>query len=148
VVCRYGYVGKIVADRGELDAQEAEELFEGLGVKLSLTTAYNPEANGKVERGHGLIVKALVRACEGQVGNWPRLLPYALWANQTTHSSVTGFMPAELYGQKPVMPTERTISSWAALEWRNEMSWEQLLAARIQLLERRPEDTEWAAERL
>ena len=28
VVCRYGCVGKIVADRGELDAQEAEELFE------------------------------------------------------------------------------------------------------------------------
>jgi hypothetical protein len=27
VVCRYGCVGKIVADRGELDAQEAEELF-------------------------------------------------------------------------------------------------------------------------
>ena len=71
VVCRYGCVGKIVADRGELDAQEAEELFDRLGVKLSLTTTYNPEANGKVERGHGPIVKALVRACGGQVGNWP-----------------------------------------------------------------------------
>jgi hypothetical protein len=112
VVCRYGCVGKIVADRGELDAQEAEELFDRLGVKLSLTTAYNLEANWKVERGHGPIVKALVRACEGQVGNWPRLLPYALWADRTMHNSVTGFMPAELmYGQKPVMLTERTISS-------------------------------------
>ena len=39
-----------MADRGELDAKEAEELFDRLGVKLSLTTAYNPEANGKVER--------------------------------------------------------------------------------------------------
>jgi transposase InsO family protein len=56
VVCRYGCVGKIVADRGEVDAQEAEELFDRLGVKLSLTTAYNPKANGKVERGHGPIV--------------------------------------------------------------------------------------------
>jgi hypothetical protein len=27
-------------------------------------------------------------------------------------------MPAELmYGQKPIMPTERTISSWAAMDW-------------------------------
>ena len=78
VICRYGCVGKIVADRGELDTEEAEELFDRLGVKLSLTTTYNPEANGKVERGHGPIVKALVRACGGQVGNWPRLLPYAL----------------------------------------------------------------------
>ena len=49
VVCRYGCVGKIVADRGDLDACEAMDLFERLGVKLSLTTAYNPEANGKIE---------------------------------------------------------------------------------------------------
>ena len=39
-------MGKIVADQGELDAEEAEELFDRLGIKFSLTTAYNPEANG------------------------------------------------------------------------------------------------------
>ena len=32
VICRYGCVGKIVVDRGELDAEEAEELFDRLGV--------------------------------------------------------------------------------------------------------------------
>ena len=47
VVCQYRCIGKIVADRGELDAQEAEELFDRLGVKFSLTMAYNPEANGR-----------------------------------------------------------------------------------------------------
>ena len=57
-----GCVGKIVADRGELDVEEAKELFDRLGVKLTLTTAYYPKANGKVERGHGPIVKAIVRA--------------------------------------------------------------------------------------
>mgnify|MGYP000217462455 CR=1 FL=1 len=132
-----------------MDAQEAEELFDRLGVKLSLTTAYNPEANEKVERGHGPIVKVLVWACGGQVGNWPRLLPYALWADRTTHSSVTGFMPAELmYGQKPIIPTERTISSWAAVDRKDEMSREELLATRIRQLERRPEDVERAVEKL
>ena len=115
VICRYGCVGKIVADHGELDVEEAEELFGRLGVKMSLTTAYNPEANGKVERGHGPIVKALVRACGGEVGNWPRLLPYALWADRTTHSSVTGYMSAELiFGQKTIMPMERR-------QWTGEM---------------------------
>jgi hypothetical protein len=58
-------------------------------------------------------------------------------------------MPAELmYGKKPVMSIERTIASWAALEWRNEMSREELLAARIRQLERRPEDVMRATERL
>ena len=65
VICRYRCVGKIMADRGELDAEEAEELLNRLGVKLSLTTTSNPEANGKIERGHSPIVKAIVRACEG-----------------------------------------------------------------------------------
>ena len=69
VICRYGCVGKIVADCGELDVKKSWELFDRLGVKLSLTTAYNPKANGKVERGHGPVVKAIVRACEGRVGN-------------------------------------------------------------------------------
>ena len=49
VICRYGCVGKIVADRGEIDAEETKELFNWLDVKLSLTTAYNPKANGKIE---------------------------------------------------------------------------------------------------
>ena len=84
VICRYGCIGKIVVDRGELDAEEAEELFDQLDVKLSLTTAYNPEANGKIEWGHSLIVKAIVHECEGRVGDWLRLLPYALWADRTT----------------------------------------------------------------
>ena len=114
VICRYGCVGKIVADRGELNAHEAIEIFERLGVKLSLAISYNLEENGNIERRHGPIVKAIVRACDGRVGNWPRLLPYALWANRTSHSSLTGFMPAKLmYGQKPVMPIEETITSWS-----------------------------------
>ena len=113
-----------------LTEEEAKELFDQLGVKLSLTTAYNPEANRKIERGHGPIVKAIVCTCEGRVGSWPRLLPYALWADRTTHSSVIGYMPTELmYGQKPIMPVERMIASWTAINWSNEMSREELLAA-------------------
>ena len=79
-----------------MDAEEAEELFDQLGVKLSLTMAYNPKANGKVEWGHGPIVKAIVRACKGRVSNWLRLFSYALWADRTTHNLVTWYMPAEL----------------------------------------------------
>ena len=87
VICRYRCVGNIVADKGELNAHEAIEIFERLGVKLSLAISYNLEENGNIERRHGPIVKAIVRACDGRVRNWPRLLPYALWANRTTHSS-------------------------------------------------------------
>ena len=67
-----------------------------------LTTAYNPEANGKFERGHSPIMKVLVKASNDKIKYWPQLLAYALWADQTTHSSVTGSMPTELMtGQAP-----------------------------------------------
>ena len=62
---------------------------------------------------------------------------------------MTGFMPGELmYGQKPMMPIEETITSSVAMPWENEMSREELLATRIRQLERRREDLELAKERL
>ena len=40
-------------------------------------------------------------------------LPYALWADRTTHSSVIGYMPAELMtGQATVMPPQTAITTW------------------------------------
>ena len=54
VICRYGCVGKIVAYRGELDAEEPKELFDQLGVKLSLTTTYNWR---QTERLNGVTVR-------------------------------------------------------------------------------------------
>ena len=61
-----------------MDTHEAIELFDRLGLKLSLTTAYNPEASEKVELEHDPIVKAIVRTCNGRIRNWPRHLPYEL----------------------------------------------------------------------
>ena len=56
-----------------------------------------------------------------------------------------GFMLAELmYGQKPIMPIEQTISLWAAVDWRDKMSREELLAA----CGRKPEDMERAKAKL
>ena len=81
VFCRYGCVGRVVADRGELDSDEAREFFGKHGVQLTLTTANNPEVNGKIEWGHSPIVKALVKSCDGDVRNWPHLLAYTLWAD-------------------------------------------------------------------
>ncbi|KAL3676054.1 hypothetical protein R1sor_026002 [Riccia sorocarpa] len=149
VVCRYGCVGKITADGGELDAQEARDFFQRYGLKLSLTTAYNPEGNAKSERGHPPIVKALVKACDGRVREWPRLLPFALWADRTTHSSVTGYMPAELVqGQKPIMPVEEQVPTWSVLPWADNLTREELLELRIRQLEQRDEDVRTALERL
>ena len=49
VFCKYGCVGQVIADRGELNSNEAKKLFAKHGVRLKLITTYNPEANGKIE---------------------------------------------------------------------------------------------------
>ena len=88
VICKNGCVDKITTNHGELNADEAHEFFSQIGVKLALRIAYNLKANGKSKRGHPPIIKALEKACRGKVGDWPKLVPYALWADCTTHSSV------------------------------------------------------------
>ena len=118
-------------------------------MRLRLTTAYNPEANGKSERGHPPIINALVKACKGKPKQWPRLLPFALWADKTTHSTITGYMPIELMlGQKPIMPAENLVPTWVFLDWKDGITTERLLALRIQQLERLPEDQQIALEKL
>ena len=102
-----------------------------------------------MERGHGTIVKALMKACHGKIGDWPRLLPFALWDDMTTHNTVTGYMPTKLiFGQKPIMSLKQSIVSWLALPWQDEISWENLLPLRIQQLEQKSEDIEVAKARL
>ena len=38
IVCRYGCIGKIVADRGELNSAEAQDFFDKIGIQLSITS--------------------------------------------------------------------------------------------------------------
>ncbi|KAL2619931.1 hypothetical protein R1flu_000136 [Riccia fluitans] len=138
IFCRYGSVGRLRADRGELDTIEAHQFFDRYGVKLKLTTSYNLEGNGKSERGHPPIVQVLVKACKGKPKRWPQFLPFALWADRTTHSTVTGYMPTELMlGQKPIMPMEDETPTWAAIPWEDSISTEELLEFWIRQLERR-----------
>ncbi|KAL3698249.1 hypothetical protein R1sor_012325 [Riccia sorocarpa] len=149
IVCRYGSVGSLRADRGDLNAEEARTFFMRYGVNLKLTTAMNPEGIGKSERGHPPIVHALVKACDGKFRQWPRLLPFALWADRSTHSTTTGYMPVQLMlGQKPIMPIEDTVLSWVSLPWEDGVDHETLLALRIRQLEHREEDLADAQEKL
>ena len=73
-----------------------------------------------------------MKVCNDKIADWPPLLPYALWANQTTHSSVTIFMPTEvMLGQKAVMLVEQPMVSWVVLPWKEEMTREDLLTLRM-----------------
>ena len=75
VFCRYGCVSQVIVDRGELNSDEAMKLFTKHGVRLTLTTTYNLEANKMIERGYSPIVKALL-AGQGPKDKWRRATEY------------------------------------------------------------------------
>lgn len=50
-------MGKIIADRGELNVLEVKKFFERHVIKLVLTKDYNPIGNAKSEHGHHPIQK-------------------------------------------------------------------------------------------
>jgi hypothetical protein len=135
---RYGSIGRIKADNGELNAKEAKTFFQRLNVDLRLVTTYNPEANGKSERGHQPLVAGLVKACDGDVKSWARLLPFALWADRSTISRTTGYAPSELM-MGAIMPTPHDLEeeTWLIPEWADNARREDLIAWRIKQLERR-----------
>lgn len=139
IIARHGFITQLRADRGELNSHEAEEFFERFHIKLKLTTAYNPEANGKSERGHPPIVNALVKSCNGMAHWWPNKLPLALLADRLTCNSVTGRTPAELVcGHLPLMPIEEEVASWRTIEWKDNISKEELLVKRMEHFEQSP----------
>jgi hypothetical protein len=149
IVSRYGCFYRMRADRKELDAEEAVAFFAKFNIKLNLTTAYNPEANGKSERGHPPIVNALVKACKGRTHWWPDLLPLALMADRLTCSSVTGLPPAELMsGHLPIMPVEEDVTSWRTIEWSDQISTEELIERRIEHFNLNPERVKIAREKV
>lgn len=149
ILSRYGCVGQFTSDNGEMNAAIVREMLNRYRIQIVFTTAYHPEGNALVERGHSQLVKALARACNNDPDLWPSMLPLALWADRTTAKSTTGISPYELlYGIPCVLPIEEEAMTWATMDWKAPMTTEELLAARILQLERRPSQLDEAARRL
>ncbi|OAX31891.1 hypothetical protein K503DRAFT_674618, partial [Rhizopogon vinicolor AM-OR11-026] len=47
-------------------------------------SAYNSKANGIVEHQHHTIRDSLVKACDGDITQWPTLMPHIFWADRIT----------------------------------------------------------------
>lgn len=71
-------IKKITTNRKELHANEGQEYFKKMDIRLVLTIAYNPKRNGKSEHGYFLIIKALIKVFKGKIGDWPKLLLFTL----------------------------------------------------------------------
>ena len=95
--CRYGAPECIVTDNGPQFRKHTEfrELMKEFNVRHRKVTAYNPRANGEVERFNRNLKKTIqASVAEGQ--NWRVTLDNFLLSYRTTPHSITGKTPAEL----------------------------------------------------
>ena len=119
------------------------------GIPQIRISPYNSQANGVVERGHFTIREALVKACEGDLTKWPKLLPHAVFADRITVRRATGLSPFYLlHGIHPVLPFDLFESTFLVRGFKSNMTSEELLALRIRQLEKRPSDIRRAVETL
>lgn len=103
-VSRYGVPLKITSDRGaQFQRTLFKELCHLLGTNQLTTTAYNPKANGMVERIH----RRLKEALRAHGKNWLNALPTVLLALRAAPREDDGISCAEMaFGRNLILPGE------------------------------------------
>ena len=77
-------------------------IYEALGVKPTMSTAYHPQTDGKTERVNQEIEQFLRAFCAYRQDNWADWLPIAEFALNSRVHSAMGKAPFELiYGYIP-----------------------------------------------
>ncbi len=72
------------------------ELVKLNGIDHRTTSAYNPRANGAVERTNGVIEVMLKKELAGKMADWPAYLPFVQLAYNAKVSATTGSTPFSL----------------------------------------------------
>ncbi|GFW25482.1 transposon Tf2-9 polyprotein [Trichonephila clavipes] len=104
-ISRFGMPYRVITDQG---IQFRSELFKNIGVicgfKLSTTTSYHPQCNGKIERIHRTL-KAAIRAHNSV--KWTQTVPTVLLRLRSALRSDTNYTIAQMvYGQIIRLPEE------------------------------------------
>ena len=144
IFCRWGVPLKMSCDGGPENQGLVKDLQEQLGIARVVSSAYNPQGQGLIERGH----KVLVAALKKMTGNWTDNLSRALWADRVTVKRPTGETPAFLIGGKEhVLPVELSIPTWQVLPWEGVTDTASLIATRAAQFKTRDRRLEEAVDR-
>lgn len=126
----YGIPEDIVSDRGpQFTSQVWRAFMKKLGVTVSLTSGYHPEANGQAERAIQNLGRFLRTYCHRRQNDWAEFLPWAEYAQNSLIHSTTKLTPFQcvLGYQPPLCPWDPTKSDIPVIDdWfrRAERVWE------------------------
>jgi hypothetical protein len=99
----HGHPGTILTDRGgEFLNEILISLCKALSIKKTFTTPYHPESDGVVERFNRTLLKLIAAYASADQDTWDEVLPYVLYAFNTSVSRATGCVPFTLiFGREP-----------------------------------------------
>ncbi|KAG3089473.1 hypothetical protein PI125_g17984 [Phytophthora idaei] len=108
VICRHGVPERLLSDRGSnFTSNLARSLYETLGIKKLLGSAYHPQTQGLVERFNGTLMGMLRMYVSETQTDWDVYLPRFLFAYRTACHEGLGDTPFfSLYGRDPVLPID------------------------------------------
>ncbi|KDR65688.1 hypothetical protein GALMADRAFT_32420, partial [Galerina marginata CBS 339.88] len=103
-------------------------------------------------RGHFILRESLVKSCQTTgtpITRWPEKLAEAVFADRITISRVTGFSPYQLlHGTDPMLPLDLAEATFMVEGFHANMKTSDLIALRMQQLNKHPDDIARAARRL
>jgi hypothetical protein len=141
VLCRWGGVEEIVTDNRTPFVAALEWLAAKYSIRHICISAYNLRANGIVERSHRTICDSLVKACNGDITQWPSLAPHTFWADRVTTRKATGHTPFFMaHGVEPILPFDITHSTFLLPDISKLTSTSDLIAYRTRQLAKRDDD--------
>ncbi|KAI2651009.1 Transposon Tf2-6 polyprotein [Labeo rohita] len=103
----YGLPEDIVSDRGpQFTSHLWSSFFHLLGVNVSLTSGYHPQANGQAERLNQELTRFLRSYCQDHQEDWSRYLFWAEYAQNSLFKPATNLTPFQctLGFQPPLFP--------------------------------------------
>jgi hypothetical protein len=149
LLCRWGGIEEIVTDNGTPFVAALDWLASKYHIRHIRISAYNSKANGIVERSHRTIRDSLVKACQGDITQWPTIVPHIFWADRVTTRKSTGHTPFYMaHGVEPLLPFDITEATFLMPEITSSISTHELLAVRAQQLAKRDEDLARIHERI
>ncbi|GBG72215.1 hypothetical protein CBR_g11147 [Chara braunii] len=126
---RHSFVRRFIADNGmKFVNHEVLGMLKRLCVPIKLIEPYHPEANAPVERGHRTLKNTIAKLAADHLGNWPKYLKHAVFAENMTPKRTTGCIPAELwYGREIDFPVEALVPTWNRLDDDPQITTEELI---------------------
>lgn len=111
----YGVPRVILSDRGSAFVGSLmKQLSKILQIDHVLSTPYNPQSHGLVERSNQSIqqiMRALLLAHHDAEKNWDKYVNHVVFVMNTTINKSTGYTPYELiYGRKACYPIDRLLN--------------------------------------